>query len=244
MNKTKNSLKSPNEFTNLFVNLAAKCDTQLRMQETRVGSSNQNLPTFFRLQDKESNWGYFSGLKTVIPHVLTQGLLGYPFVLPDMIGGNAYSIFGGSSYPDKELYIRWLQLNALLPAMQISIPPWKYDRDVVTIAQQMCQLHEEFAPKIIALAKEATQTGAPIIRPLWWIAPNDRVALTIDSEFLLGNDILVAPVLDQGATCRDIYLPAGKWRDENSAVTLEGGVWFYDYRAKLNELPYFRKIDV
>ena len=78
---TNQPLTSPNQFTSLFVEAAAACDSTLRAQEVRVGSNNQALPMFFRLQDKDSNWGDFNGLKTVIPHVLTQGLLGYPLVL-------------------------------------------------------------------------------------------------------------------------------------------------------------------
>ena len=66
-----------------------------------------------------------------------------------------------------------------------------------------------YAQTIIDLARESMMTGAPIVRPLWWIAPLDAVALSIDTEFLLGDTLLVAPVLEQGATSRDIYLPAG-----------------------------------
>jgi len=67
---------------------------------------------------------------------------------------------------------------------------------------------------LVALAREATLTGAPIIRPLWWVAPTDPEALSIGDEFLVGDDLLVAPVIVQSARSRDIYLPAGLWRDE------------------------------
>ena len=68
--------------------------------------------------DKESRWGYDNGLKTIIPTALTFGILGYPFILPDMIGGNGYT-YGDNDdieltetvLPDRELYIRWLQVN-------------------------------------------------------------------------------------------------------------------------------------
>lgn len=54
-----------------------------------------------------------------------MGLSGYPFILPDMIGGNAYG-----EKPSKELFIRWVQVNALLPAMQFSLLPWDFDEEV------------------------------------------------------------------------------------------------------------------
>jgi alpha-glucosidase (family GH31 glycosyl hydrolase) len=64
-------------------------------------------------------------LKTLINTALTFGILGYPFILPDMIGGNAYS----GMKPDRELFIRWLQATSLMPAMQFSIVPWQYDAE-------------------------------------------------------------------------------------------------------------------
>ncbi len=60
------------------------------MLEVRVGYKTQHLPVFVRMYDKWSNWGYDNGLKTVIPTALVFSILGYPFILPDMIGGNAY----------------------------------------------------------------------------------------------------------------------------------------------------------
>ena len=193
------------------------------------------------MMDKDSNWGYDNGLKTLIPHMLTMGLIGYPFVLPDMIGGNAY---GGSLtttvYPERELFIRWLQVSVFMPSLQFSIPPWLYDDEVVSITKNMTALHEKFAPTIINLAKESVTSGAPINRPLWWISPNDETSLTIDSEFLLGDDVLVAPVLDLGARSRDVYLPRGTWKDVLRGVLVTSpGMWYKNYTAQLHELPHF-----
>ena len=75
---------------------------------------------FVRMGDKESRWGYDNGLKTIIPTALTFGILGYPFILPDMIGGNAYTYEGDNIeltqtvLPDRELYIRWLQVTVII----------------------------------------------------------------------------------------------------------------------------------
>ena len=75
-----------------------------------------------------------------------------------------------------------------------------------------------------------------------WVAPSDETAQTIDSEFLVGNDLLVAPVLEKGAMSRDIYLPAGRWRSQTRAEVLDGGMWHKDYPAKLDELPWFTRV--
>lgn len=62
------------------------------------------------------------------------------------------------------------------------------------------------------------------------------------SEFLLGEDILVAPMLDEGATSRDIYLPTGQWQDKLRSHTLTGPTWLRNYKVALNELAYFKRI--
>ncbi|XP_062594222.1 myogenesis-regulating glycosidase-like [Saccostrea cucullata] len=223
----------PNEYSKHWANLAYKADETVRHQEVRVGYKTQDLPIFVRMLDKDSNWDYTNGLKTLIPTALTFGILGYPFILPDMIGGNAYY-----THPERELYIRWMQANVFLPSLQFSIVPWQYDEEVINLTRRFIQLHEDYTETILKLAREATATGAPIVRPLWWIAPKDEVALTIDSEFLLGNDILVAPVLDKGASSRDVYLPGGQWNDVLRGGVKQGG-WYRNYKADLHELPYF-----
>ena len=82
-------------------------------------------------------------------------------------------------------------------------------------------------------------TGEPIVRPLWWINPGDNIALSIDSEFLVGNRVLVAPVLDPGVRKRDVYIPLGKWRDQLTGQVVEGPVWLRGYKAELDQLPHY-----
>jgi myogenesis-regulating glycosidase len=105
---------------------------QVRQLEVRVGAQAQHLPIFVRMMDKDSRWGYNNGLSTLIPHALTYGLIGYPFVLPDMVGGNGYVVL-----PDRELFIRWTQVNVFLPSLQFSIAPWQYDSELVRIVNKM-----------------------------------------------------------------------------------------------------------
>lgn len=198
-------LTTPNDYTRYYAQICFSIDRDLRALEVRVGVQTQRLPIFVRLMDKESRWDHDNGLATLIPHVLTFGLLGYPFALPDMVGGNAYH-----GLPDRELYVRWLEANALMPAIQLSIPPWQYDEEVVEIAQKMLQIREQYADLIVHLAYESTQSGSPIVRPLWYLAPRDEVAQVVDDEFLLGDSLLVAPVVVRGATSRPVYLPPGR----------------------------------
>jgi len=202
---THTDLTTPNDYSRRYAEMCFDVDRDLRALEVRVGVQTQHLPVFVRLMDKESRWDADNGLATLIPHVLTFGLLGYPFALPDMVGGNAYH-----GLPDRELYVRWLEANALMPAIQLSIPPWQYDDEVVEITRTMLKLRENYSDLIVELAHESTRSGAPLVRPLWWLAPTDEVAQVVDDEFLLGDSLLVAPVLVRGAASRRVYLPRGR----------------------------------
>jgi alpha-glucosidase (family GH31 glycosyl hydrolase) len=64
-----------------------------------------------------------------------------------------------------------------------------------------------------ALAESAAKNLTPIARPMWWLDPDDEATYAINDQFALGDDIVVAPVVEKGARCRDVYLPTGYWRD-------------------------------
>lgn len=212
------------------------------LAEVRVGYQSQNISCFFRLVDRDSVWGYDLGLRSLIPAVLTVSMLGYPFILPDMVGGNVVPerIAGGGDVPERELYVRWLEVAAFMPAMQFSIPPWQYDSEVVAIAHKFAALRASLvAPLLLELAGEVTDTGDPIVRPLWWIAPGDETAHRIDSQFLIGDTLLVAPVLEPGKQERDVYLPAGKWRSYKGELFDKTPVLLTDYPVDLDEVAYF-----
>ncbi|XP_061463334.1 myogenesis-regulating glycosidase-like [Rhineura floridana] len=212
------------------------------LAEVRVGYRSQHICCFVRIIDRDSIWGHELGLKSLIPTVLTIGLLGYPFVLPDMIGGNFLpnKTDGAVDIPEKELYIRWLELSAFMPSMQFSIPPWLYDKEVIEIALKFTRLHESLvAPLLLELAGEITDTGDPIIRPIWWISPSDESAHKIDSQFLIGDTLMVAPVLEMGKQERDIYIPAGKWRSYKGELFEKTPTLVTDYPVDLDEVAYF-----
>lgn len=92
------------------------------MIEVRVGKGTQKISPFVRMLDRETTWTGKLSLETLIPTLLQMGIVGYPFVLPDMIGGNGY----GETKLSEELYIRWLQVNTFMPALQFSLPPWSF----------------------------------------------------------------------------------------------------------------------
>lgn len=222
-----------NEFTHRYIEFIGK---HFSLCEVRSGWLNQTAPIFFRQWDKWTTWGLDNGLHSVLTGALALGLTGYPFILPDMVGGNAYD-----EQADAELMIRWTQLNALLPALQFSLAPWDYGEECSQLCRRYTNLHIEYSAHILELAAETTCSGYPIIRPPWWLAPHDERALTCNDEFLLGNDILVAPVVKPGARARDIYLPPGHWRDHWNGKVLAGDTVIIDYPAPLDTLPFFER---
>jgi alpha-glucosidase (family GH31 glycosyl hydrolase) len=142
-------------------------------------------------------------------------------------------------YPTAELMIRWTQLNALMQIMQFSIPPWEFGEECNRICRQYARLHLEFVPTLQNAARNAAKTGAPVIRPVAWLAPHDECALFTDDQFLVGEDILVAPVVEKGRRERDIFLPPGLWRDYWTDQTYQGGTVLKQYPAPLDILPIF-----
>ena len=104
-------------------------------------------------------------------------------------------------------------------------------------------IRNEYLLKKIAFS----YSGSPVLRPLWWHHPHDPDSLTTDSEYLIagaeGSLLLIAPILDEGARTRDVYLPYGRWRDLlRGGDVIQGRTWLKNYNVKLSELPTFELV--
>ncbi|KAG5672943.1 hypothetical protein PVAND_003030 [Polypedilum vanderplanki] len=223
---------TPSQITRSFVKMAADFGDKL---EIRTGWGTQYLHVLVRMLDFDSRWTANNGLKSLIPTLLQFNLNGYVFVLPDMIGGNQY----GNDVITKELFIRWLQASTFMPALQFSHAPWHFDDETIAISRKFTELHEQYSDYILERFNLAVTDGQPVNPPIWWLDETDEKALTIADEYLLGDKILVAPVIEQGKTSRDVYLPIGKWRDGNDDQIYEGGKLIENYQAPLDKLPWF-----
>lgn len=205
-----------------------------------------------RLADKTHSWDR-NGLNTLIPNALLQGLCGYPYSCPDMIGGGEISSFKektGDVFDrdkredefDTELLIRWCQCSALMPMMQYSFAIWHLKN---TTAREAClhaaKLHEQYAGTIVALAENASRTGEPIVRPLEYHYPHAGYEAVHDA-FLLGDSILVAPVVKKGERQKTLRLPAGDWKYIPDGTVYHGGKTV-TVDAPLEVLPLFEKIE-
>jgi alpha-glucosidase len=173
--------------------------------------------------DQEATWTKEDGLPTVIPALLNLGLSGLPFVTHDIAGFS-----GGPS--TKELYLRWTELGAFTPIMRthdgnMKDLNWSWDKDAETIDhfRRCTKIHAALAPDFVALAAEAAKTGAPMLRHLMLEFPDDAEARKVSDQFLIGDTLLVAPVLEQGATSRSVYLPQGTWFNVWTGQSQQGG---------------------
>ena len=234
------TFNTPQENINNFGTNYVKMVSELGgMVEVGVGYHSQEFPVFVRIFERSSRWSIKNGLKSVLTATLTFGVLGYPFVLPGTVGGNVKK-----GIPEKELYIRWAQLSVFLPAIQFSVTPWDYDQETVQLVKEALHIRETLAPQLVKFAKTASN-GVPIIKPLWWYAPSDKKALEDDSEFMLGNKFLIAPVLEQGATSRAVYLPSGLWREmfrTKEIVDSRPSGKSVIYNVSLKDILYFELI--
>lgn len=169
--------------------------------------------------DSASDW---SSLRQSLSMLLGLGLSGFPFCGSD-IGG-----FVGA--PSGELYTRWLQFGVFCPFMRShsdagspSKEPWAFGYRNEAINRRAIELRYELLPYIYNVMEQSSETGLPALRPLVLEFPGDAQVAAIDDEFLFGKDLLVAPVLREGVTERDIYLPEGAWFDYWTGKSFEGG---------------------
>ncbi len=222
---------TPNQFTDYYVKFAR----ETYGYEVRSAYESQNKSIIVREIDKSSDWSD-GGLRGVLMQALSLGVIGYPFVLPDMVGGNEYV-----SKTSSVLMKRWCQLSALLPMVQFSIKPWRGDfsPDVESVCKYALVLREKMIDTLLSLANQSFDTGYPVISPLFFHFPEDYQTYSIDDEFMLGQDLLVAPNLTDSRR-RDIYLPDGIWEAMDSGIKYDGPIWLRDYFADWH-LPVFER---
>jgi len=146
-----------------------------------------------------------------------------------------HDIAGFSGGPStRELYLRWTELGAFTPLMRTHDgnnrdENWCWDRDEYTVQhfRRMALVHEKLSQDFfIGLAKEAVKSGAPIVRAMMLVFPDDRATWSISDQYMIGDSLLVAPILtpsnpdslkapdfETATTARDVYLPEGDWYD-------------------------------
>ena len=194
-------------------------------------------PIVVRLFDKPHDW---LALRSVVADMMAANLIGYSFVCPDMVGGGSWSSFRPGAPFDAELFVRSAQVQALCGQMQFSASPWRIltDPHHREIIRSVVALRQRFAPRFVALASACGRTGEPMVRSLEYAYPRCGYA-GIRDQFFVGDDLMVAPQLEKGATVRAVAVPPGKWTaDDGSTVVGPRTVTVF---TPLERLPYFTR---
>lgn len=150
------------------------------------------------------------GLRAGLAQVLGLGLCGVPFAGLDTVADGTVE--------DAELALRRLQLAAFLPLLRTG----RGDASGSAEGEAVLRERERLRPYLLSLACLARWTGAPVVRPLWWGSPRDRRLRECEDAFLLGEALLVAPVLEPGCVRRAVRLPRGRWYDTATGAVHEG----------------------
>lgn len=171
---------------------------------------------------------------------LHLGLSGFAFWSHDVPGFHGLPDFMNSP-PDDELFVRWTQFGVLSSHLRFhgahAREPWEYPAIAGTLREWM-RLRYALIPYLLAEAQACVAGGAPMLRAMCLADPRDPTCWTLDDQYMLGRTFLVAPVMRPGGT-RDVYLPAGRWRDVWTGAVFEGPVWLYDVESPLARCPWF-----
>ncbi len=191
--------------------------------------------------DGNTDYSVSSGLASQTPDMLNRAVSGAWGFTTD-IGGYFDFVTPATT---KELFIRWAQWAVLSPVMRVhgsvnagTHMPWNYDAETLAIWRQLTALRYRAQPYIQARWQEAHATGMPITRPLWLAFPGDAEAALQSQAWMLGHDVLVAPVVEEGARARDVYFPAGCWQHAETGERYTGPA-AQSVPAPLDSLPYF-----
>ena len=183
--------------------------------------------------DTQVTW---QGMRGALRGGLSAGFGGEAFWSHD-IGG-----FVGDK-PDPELYVRWAQFGLLSPFSRFhgTTPrePWEYGDAALDIVRHYAQLRYALMPYLLAAAHESTLTGLPMLRHLYLEFPDEPNVDTIDDQYMLGPDLLVAPVLTAGATSRYVYFPKGRWWALEDVTCAIDGPGFVEVAALVGPHPGF-----
>jgi alpha-glucosidase len=168
--------------------------------------------------DNLSRWDH---LWLSVPMAMGFGVSGQAFVGAD-VGG-----FEGSSNP--ELFLRWMQYGTLTPFCRnhsaignVDQYAWAFGDVIQDLVRESIRLRYRLLPYLYASFLGASETGAPVQRPLVFDNQYDPAVRDVDDQYLLGPDLLVAPVFEAGETARQVYLPAGSWYDWHTGEQLDG----------------------
>ncbi len=207
------------------------------LNEYRAMWKMAGQPLVERLRDKAHTW---EDLQKLLPGIMLQGIVGYNFTCPDMVGGGEFTSFLPGAVIDEDLIVRSAQSHALMPMMQFSVAPWRIlDDEHFAAVKKAVAVRGQYLPVIMELVKASAENGEPIVRSLEYVFPHQGYGKVTD-QFMLGDDILVAPMLENGKSERTVLIPPGKWKGPDGKKIK--GPETIQISVALDEIPVFERV--
>lgn len=216
-------------------------------QLTRAGYAGMQRYTFGWSGDAGDGNNVLEGwsqLENQIPLGLSAGMGLIPFWSCDISGycGNIEDYLAFA-----ELYVRWLQFGVFNPISRAhhhannAVEPWLFGQEAERICKKAIEFKYQLFPYIYTYARQAHDTGMPIMRAMFLEYPDDPQACKAEHQFMFGEELLVAPVTQKGAKTKRLYLPQGQWIDFKDGKTLIEGQQWIEYPVSLEDIPIFVK---
>ena len=230
--------------------IRAEGDEEIVLLSRSAWAGSQRYGTAVWSGDIPATW---DGLRAQVRAGLNLAVAGIPWWTTDIGGFHG----GDPDSPDyRELMVRWFQYGVFCPLFRLhgfrdprpAFGPemtggpneaWSYGEEALGFIEQSLRLRERIRPYLMAQMRVAHEEGVPPMRPLFVDFPDDPESWRRDTEFLLGPDVLVAPVLEPGAAGREVYLPRGAdWTETGTGLRHPGGT-AVEAAAPPDRIPVF-----
>lgn len=206
--------------------------------------------TLFWLGDQLVSWSEYDGIKSAVTGLLSSGLSGYVYNHSDIGGYTTITHWLKNYHRSKELFFRWTELAAFTPIFRThegNQPEKNHqfysDEETVQFFSKYAKIYSKLFHYRKELIKEAKEKGYPLVRHLVLHYPEDEVTYSITYEqFLLGEDMLVAPVLEPNTYTKKVYLPGGTWIELWTGKEFQGKQSLV-VDAPIGKIPLFYKKD-
>ena len=157
----------------------------------------------------------------------------------------SHDIGGFEGTPNPAVFKRWLAFGLLsshsrLHGNESVRVPWSIDEESVSVTRKFAKLKEELLPYLHKVAVDVNLNGTPMMRPMFMEFPEDRTSWFLDQQYMLGPDLLVAPVFNESGNV-EFYLPNGIWSNYFTGEKVAGGLWMNEKHDFMSLPLYVRE---